>query len=118
MILGLATTLAASVISFYDPSPLVLGLITGGLIFSGVMWIIGVFKRRSAYCPLCRGTPLINSQARVHTRATRLPPFNHGFTALLSILATHRFRCMYCGTDYDLFKGIARRRLTGKRRRH
>lgn len=75
-----------------------------GIAFSAISWLISFFKRRSVFCPLCKGTPLINSGARTHSRARRLLPLNHGTTAMLSILATQKFRCMYCGSDFDLLK--------------
>lgn len=75
-----------------------------GAIFSAVAWFVAFFKRRSALCPLCKGTPLLNSRAFTHTRAWRMWPCNHGTTAILSIMATQKFRCMYCGSDFDLLK--------------
>jgi hypothetical protein len=69
-----------------------------------VTWFIAYLKRRSAICPLCRGMPLVDSQARVNVRAQRFLGFNHGVTAILSILATQTFRCMYCGSKFDLLK--------------
>ena len=61
-------------------------------------------SRRSARCPLCKGTPYLNTGALTHRNATRLFPLNHGTSALLSSLITQRFRCMYCGTRFDLLK--------------
>lgn len=102
--LGLITTLTAFVLFFMEPSELAPKVILGGMGFSALTWLIAFFKRRVAHCPLCKGTPLINSGALAHSRATRLYPFSHGVTATLSILATQRFRCMYCGSDFDLLK--------------
>ena len=39
-----------------------------------------------------------------HQKATKIWPLNHGVSATLSIIATQKFRCMYCGTLYDLMK--------------
>jgi hypothetical protein len=75
-----------------------------------LLWIIAFFKRRAAHCPLCKGTPLLNSGARPHAKARRFYPFNHGMTATLSIIATQRFCCMYCGSDFDLLKTPSHRR--------
>lgn len=102
--LGLITTATAFGLFFIEPSLLAMKLIVGGLTFSGVTWLIAFFKRRAAPCPLCKGTPLINSGALAHSRATRLYPFNHGVSATLSVITTQTFRCMYCGTDFDLLK--------------
>lgn len=79
-------------------------ILLGGMAFSAISWFIAFFKRRATHCPLCKGTPLMNSGARTHLRAFRVFPFSHGITATLSILATQRFRCMYCGSDFDLLK--------------
>lgn len=102
--LGLITVITAFVLFFIEPSQLATKVIVGGIAFSGVTWLIAFFKRRSAQCPLCKGTPLINSGALAHSRATRIYPLNHGVSATLSILATQTFRCMYCGSDFDLLK--------------
>ncbi len=102
--LGIITTLTAFVLFFWEPSKLATHVIVGGISFSAVTWMIAFFKRRSARCPLCKGTPLINSGALAHSRATRIFPFNHGVSATLSIIATQKFRCMYCGSDFDLLK--------------
>jgi hypothetical protein len=87
-----------------NPNPMALKVILSGIGFSIVMWIIAFFKRRDAHCPLCKGTPLINSGALPHSKARRLYPLNHGMSATLSIIATQRFCCMYCGSDFDLLK--------------
>ncbi len=102
--LGLITTTTALVLFLVEPDVLAMKMIVGGLVFSGATWLIAFFKRRSAHCPLCKGTPLINSGALAHSKATRLYPFNHGVTATLSVIATQTFRCMYCGSDFDLLK--------------
>ena len=102
--LAILTTLTAFILAIVQPSELAARVILGGLAFSAFSWLLAFFKRRSAHCPLCKGTPLINSGALVHSKASRLYPFNHGISATLSIIATHTFRCMYCGSDFDLLK--------------
>ncbi len=102
--LGIVATLTAFILFLITPSQLASHVIIGGLSFSAVTWLIAFFKRRAAYCPLCKGTPLINSGAHVHTKATRILPLNHGVSATLAIIATQTFRCMYCGSDFDLLK--------------
>ncbi|MBG7607085.1 MAG: hypothetical protein IZT59_03510 [Verrucomicrobia bacterium] len=72
--------------------------------FTVVTWLISFFKRRHTHCPLCKGTPLINSGALAHQKATKTFPFNHGVSATISIIATHKSRCMYCGTLFDMLK--------------
>lgn len=67
-------------------------------------WLVAFVKRRSVRCPLCKGTPLLDSGASKHSKAYRLPPLNYGNTAIVGILFLSRFRCMYCGTPYDMLK--------------
>lgn len=86
----------------------VLALI-GSLGLAVASWIIGYFKRRSALCPLCNGTPLLDSGALPHVRAVWIPPFNHGVSAVLSMMFTQRFTCMYCGCRFDLLKDTTHR---------
>jgi hypothetical protein len=69
-------------------------------------WFVAFIKRRSARCPLCKGTPLLNSGALPHGKAHRIPPLNHGTTATLSLICTQEYRCMYCGNLYDLLKPV------------
>ncbi len=102
--LGLITAVTSLVLFFREPSQLAMKVMLCGLMFSIIWWVIAFFKRRAAYCPLCKGTPLINSGALPHSRAWRLFPLNHGVTATLSVIACQRFRCMYCGSDFDLLK--------------
>jgi uncharacterized membrane protein (UPF0136 family) len=102
--LSLIATATALAGFFLRPSHLASRLLVAGLVFTAVTWLIAYFKRRAVHCPLCKGTPLINSGAMPHVRARRILPFNHGLSAVLSIMATQKFRCMYCGSNYDLLK--------------
>ena len=102
--LGVITMITAFAFFFKEQSQLAVKVIIGSLAFSVVTWLIAFFKRRSAFCPLCKGTPLINSGALAHSRAVRFYPCNHGVTSTISIIATQTFRCMYCGSDFDLLK--------------
>lgn len=69
-----------------------------------IFWLMSYIKRKHTICTLCKGTPLLNSGSLVHVRAKRLPPLNHGTTALASIIFSQKYRCMFCGEDYDLLK--------------
>ncbi|MFT3991070.1 MAG: hypothetical protein QM680_06635 [Luteolibacter sp.] len=102
--LGTIAFLTSVVMCALQPSPFAVKLILGSLVFTALCWLFGFFKRRSAHCPLCKGTPLINTGAHTHVKSFRIPPFSHGTTATLSIIFTHRFRCMYCGSRYDMLK--------------
>jgi len=72
--------------------------------FLAFSWLIGFFRRSAAKCPLCKGTPLLDTAAAKHKKAFRFLPFNYGTTAQISLLLAHRFRCMYCGTGFDLLR--------------
>ena len=100
-ILAAATTLT---IFLTDPNPLATKVLIVCLAFTAVTWLLAFFKRHATHCPLCKGTPLINTGAIPHQKAKRLFPFNHGVTATLSIIATQKFCCMYCGTGFDILK--------------
>lgn len=102
--LGFIGGATALVCVLLKPGQMAVNLFVGCMIFSAITWLVAYFKRRGAFCPLCKGTPLINSGARVHARAWRLFPLNHGMTATLSVMVVQKFRCMYCGSDYDLLK--------------
>ncbi|BCX47269.1 hypothetical protein HAHE_11770 [Haloferula helveola] len=67
-------------------------------------WLLNYASRRTARCPLCTGTPLLDNRAAKHRKAVRLKPLNYGVTAQLSLLIIQRFRCMYCGTPFDLHR--------------
>lgn len=100
-ILAVITTVAVFAI---HPTNLATQVLIGALAFTAITWLLAFFKRRSTHCPLCKGTPLIDSGALAHQKAKRLYPLNHGTTATLSIIALQKFNCMYCGNDYDLLK--------------
>jgi len=76
------------------------------LVLTLIVWIIGIFKRREACCPLCKGTPFLNTGAHLHEKAYKLPLLNHGNTNMVRTIFTQRFRCMYCGTPYDFLKPV------------
>lgn len=80
-------------------------------------WFVALLKRRVTMCPLCKGTPLLESGALLHERARHIPLLSHGVSATLSILFLQKFRCMYCGTDYDLLKNPSRHRTRHKPKR-
>jgi len=112
--LGVFALLTCLVLFFSSPGRLTIKFLLGSLAFTIAAWTCSFIKRRETFCPLCRGTPLINSGARAHERAVRIPPLNHGITATVSILASQRFCCMYCGTTYDLLKPRRKRGNAGE----
>jgi len=102
---------ATSIILFaLYPSMLARNAIVISLAIGALAWLLAFSARRSAFCPLCKGTPLLDTGARPHDKAVRVRPLSHGVTAILSILSTQQFRCMYCGSHFDLLKPPAHRR--------
>ncbi|MEK7948995.1 hypothetical protein [Luteolibacter soli] len=105
--------ITCAVILFLHPEPMTMAKpLIASAIAVAVSWLISYLRRRSARCPLCKGSSLLDSGAAKHAKAYRLRPFNYGTTAVLGILFLNRFRCMYCGTPYDLQKrsAVERRR--------
>lgn len=78
------------------------------LIASAVFYIfsslVSFLNRRKVLCPLCKGTPLLSTRAHVHPKAFRIFPLDHGTTATLALIFTQTFRCMFCGSRFDLLK--------------
>lgn len=66
--------------------------------------MVSFLKRRKVLCPLCKGTPLVSSQAEIHPRASRIFPLDYGTSTLLTLIASQTFRCMYCASRFDLLK--------------
>ena len=77
------------------------------VLLSGIFWLLSLFKRREATCPLCKGTPLLDSKARTHQKAVRFLPLNYGTTNVIRIIFRQQFRCHFCGTPYDLLKTVS-----------
>lgn len=102
--LTLFAAITSVVLFIMDPQELTMQLLLGSVATSIFTWILAYFKRKAVLCPLCKGTPLFNSGAMPHPNATRLWPFNYGLSAVLSLLFTQHFRCMYCGCRYDLLR--------------
>ena len=76
-----------------------------GLVFLAILvWPLGYLSRRKATCPLCKGTPLLDSRASKHEKAVRIFPFNYGTTNILKAIVARRLRCHFCGTPFDLLK--------------
>lgn len=67
-------------------------------------WVVAYFKRRKANCPLCKCTPFLDNLAHKHQKSFRVKPFNYGTTAILNVVVSQRWRCMYCGTPFDILK--------------
>ncbi|MCP5537803.1 MAG: hypothetical protein H7A51_16405 [Akkermansiaceae bacterium] len=70
----------------------------------GFLWTVAYFKRRKATCPLCKCTPFLDNLAHKHQKSFRVRPLNYGTTAVLNVMISQRWRCMYCGTPFDILK--------------
>ncbi len=79
-------------------------LIAAMLPACGLLWTIAYFKRRKATCPLCKCTPFLDNLAHKHQKAFKVRPLNHGTTAIFNVVLAQRWRCMYCGTPFDILK--------------
>jgi hypothetical protein len=102
--------LTSAVIFLMRPGKESVTPLVASVLASAFSWLVAYLKRRSARCPLCKGSPLVDTGASKHAKAYRLRPLNHGTTAVLNIIFLHRFRCMYCGTPFDLLKKPSRER--------
>ncbi len=66
---------------------------------------LGVFLlSRSLTCPLCHGPVMQERRCRKHADAFRLWPLSYRASAVLALLCTAAFRCMYCGTGFRMRK--------------
>ena len=102
--LSIIATLTFGYILFRTHKETVAWWLVGSIAAIGVTWLLTYAARRSARCPLCKGTPLLDTPASKHRKAVRLRPMNHGMTAQLQLITSQRFRCMYCGTPFDLHR--------------
>lgn len=100
-LVGAASALVAMAIRPGKSAAIVLLAFLG---LSGVMWLVSFLKRRGCRCPLCQGTPLVDSGAHRHQKAVRFFPLNHGSSNVVRALLRQHFRCQYCGTPFDLLK--------------
>ena len=66
------------------------------LVFKGLAATV----THSLNCQLCQGKVLRDRGCRKHRHATKLPLITHRLSAVLSIVFTGCFTCMYCGTPY------------------
>ncbi len=76
----------------------------GGLVLFAVARCVAFCLARHLNCTLCHGTVMQEKNCRKHARAVRLPLLSHRNTAVLSVVATGSFCCMYCGTPFRLKK--------------
>ncbi len=78
------------------------------LVALAVLWSLNLCVRRSIKCPLCRGTPFVDTGASKDVNARDLRALNYGTSSLLSLLFIQRYWCMFCGCCFDLLKSNRR----------
>lgn len=79
------------------------------LILSIILWFFAYLQRRRARCPLCKASPFLGTLSHTHPKAERVLFLGPQTTAILKALFTLRWRCMHCGTPFDLLKKTDRR---------
>lgn len=107
-IIGLAASITSFAITTKDLQNRAAYVIAAFMGISIFCWIFAYLMRRKANCPLCKCTPLLDNMAFKHQKARKVWPLNYGNTAVLSILFKQRWRCMYCGTPFDILKNKLR----------
>ena len=105
--LSIIALITAAVAFFFVPPELkktAADILVRCLVVFSAAWLISYMKRRRALCPLCKSTPFLDNLAHKHEHAYRIRPLNYGTTAILTTILFQRWRCMYCGTPFDLLK--------------
>lgn len=98
------SVLTALVHLLRNPSPFLVKILIGSLLFFIVSGIASFLQRRTVLCPLCKGTPFISTPIHVHPKAKRIFPLTHAATALIWLIFTQTFRCMHCASKFDILK--------------
>lgn len=70
------------------------------LLARGTAWVLA----QRLHCTLCHCTVMSEKRCHKHADAARIPPLSYRATAVLQVLLTLGFRCMYCGTRFRLWK--------------
>lgn len=115
---GAVAILTTLVLYLTAPSQTGMKMLVGTVVFFFIASIASFLKRRNVLCPLCKGTPLVNSRARAHPKAFRVFPLDYGTSSMLSLLFTQTFRCLYCGAKFDLLKPRPERKISQTVPRH
>lgn len=97
-----------------DPIPRNVEILVACLASYAVTSLVSFLGRRKVLCPLCKGTPLVQSKARIHDKASRIFPFDHGTSTLFRLIFTQTFQCMYCACRFDLLKPLPAPRKSGE----
>jgi hypothetical protein len=76
----------------------------GGIVLFVVAKVTASLLTRRLDCQLCHGTVLRDRGCFKHRESKKLPGLSHRMTAVICIIFTLRFHCMYCGSGYRLLK--------------
>ncbi|RYD38773.1 MAG: hypothetical protein EOP87_00860 [Verrucomicrobiaceae bacterium] len=109
---GAVAVLTCLPILLLEPTPRNSKILAGSVAAYALTGLISFFNRRRVLCPLCKGTPLAGSRARIHPKARRIFPLDFATSALLSLLFSQTFCCMYCASRFDLLKPFPQPRKT------
>jgi uncharacterized membrane protein YciS (DUF1049 family) len=69
-----------------------------------LLQLIATWHSRKLTCGLCHGTILHEKRCLKHERAEKWPLIGYRATAMLRIIFTLGFTCMYCGSIFRLRK--------------
>jgi hypothetical protein len=64
--------------------------------------VLGTVLSAVTKCGLCHGTPMLGKNCRKHVLANKLPCLTYRASAILHLIFTGKFRCMYCSTPFRL----------------
>jgi hypothetical protein len=104
--LALVGTTAALFALMVNPGRNSAALLIGFAGFSALLWMISFLMRRRCPCPLCLGTPFVDSSSVRHRKAVRIFPLTYGTSNVIRALVRQHFRCQCCGTPFDLLKPL------------
>lgn len=74
----------------------------GSLIALVAALVLGTVLSAMTKCALCHGTPLLGKSCRKHQLANKIPLLTYRASAILHLVFTGRFRCMFCSTPFRL----------------
>ena len=74
----------------------------GSLITLVASLVLGILLSAITKCTLCHGTPFFWNRCRKHALANKLPFLSYRTSAIVHLLFTWKFRCMFCSTPYRL----------------
>ncbi len=102
--LGLGLFMAGAVCMWRTGGSLEGWVALGGLLLFALGRMAGFVLGRHLNCVLCHGSVLHEKRCHKHAEAFRITPLSYRTSAVVSLMCTGGFRCMYCGTPYRLRK--------------